>query len=76
MTRNATKGEIKQSYRALSRVNHPDKGGDAQAFAQISKAYSVFTNDTKREEYDFYVVSGRGGRSLRSLQHYRYTLED
>ncbi len=64
MTRNSTKDEIRQSYRALSRVHHPDKGGDAQNFALISRAYDVFMNDTKREEYNYYIVSidGGGGR--------------
>ncbi len=66
MTRNTTKDDIRQSYRALSRIHHPDKGGDAKHFAQISKAYSVFMNETKREEYNFYIVSRRG----RSLQHH------
>ncbi len=66
MTRNMTKDDIRQSYRALSRVHHPDKGGDAQRFAQISKAYNVFMNETRREEYDFYIVSRRG----RSLHHH------
>ncbi len=76
MTRNATKDEIKQSYRALSRVYHPDKGGDAQKFAPISQAYNVFTNNTKREEYNLYIVSRRGRRSVRSLQNHWYTLEN
>ncbi len=57
MTRNTTKDDIRQSYRTLSRSNHPDKGGDARRFAKIATAYNVFMNDTLREEYDYYVVS-------------------
>jgi len=35
----ATKDEIKTAYRKLVKINHPDKGGDAKKFSEISSAY-------------------------------------
>lgn len=35
----ATKDEIKSTYRKLSMEHHPDRGGDAKKFSEISTAY-------------------------------------
>jgi len=52
----ATPKEIKSAYRKLSRKFHPDTNeGDAAAeerFKEISAAYDVVGNETKRKEYD------------------------
>src|SRR4051812_39044604 len=52
----ATAKEIKSAYRKLSRQFHPDtNAGDAGAeerFKEISAAYDVIGDDTKRKEYD------------------------
>jgi DnaJ-domain-containing protein 1 len=37
----ATENEVKKAYRKLALRNHPDKGGDAAAFAKIGEAYEV-----------------------------------
>lgn len=39
-------------------ANHPDKGGDAEAFQRISEAYSVLSDPQKRREYDSADVVG------------------
>ncbi len=50
--RNATKEEIKRAFRKLALKYHPDRGGDAQKFKEISEAYSVLSDDKKRAQYD------------------------
>ena len=37
--KNATEADIKSAYRKLAMENHPDKGGNADKFAEISNAY-------------------------------------
>jgi len=49
---NSTKEEIKKSYYKLSFTHHPDKGGDAETFDFIKRAYDVLYNDEKRSLYD------------------------
>lgn len=37
----ADKAEVKRAYRRLARLNHPDKGGNAQAFKRVKEAYEL-----------------------------------
>lgn len=46
----STEKEIKKTYYKLSFTHHPDKGGDAIIFDQITEAYNVLSEF--REEYD------------------------
>ena len=48
----STEKEIKKAYRDLSKIHHPDKGGDKEKFAKISEAYNVLSDSTKRKQYD------------------------
>jgi len=50
--------EIKKSYRRLSRVHHPDKGGDEHKFKEISAAYEILSDEDKRKAYDKYGLEG------------------
>ncbi|MHA1147263.1 MAG: DnaJ C-terminal domain-containing protein [Promethearchaeota archaeon] len=61
--KNASKDEIKRAFRKLARKYHPDvnpdeaKSGDK--FKEINEAYSILSDDKKREMYDkFGVVDG------------------
>ena len=37
----ATKDEIKQSYKRLAKIHHPDKGGDKEIFQNIQPLKNV-----------------------------------
>ena len=68
--RNATKEEIKSTYRKLALKYHPDrnKSPDAEEkFKEISEAYAILSDDEKRRTYDMYGQAGIGDR---------YTAED
>ena len=56
VSRNATSKEIKTAFRHLARQYHPDLNPDdpvsAEKFKQISQAYEVLSDTTKRRRYD------------------------
>ena len=47
-----TQGELKKAWRDKARQHHPDRGGDADEFAEISKAYEVLSDPHRRQVYD------------------------
>lgn len=70
----ATPKEIKKAYFRLSKLHHPDKGGDEHKFKEISAAYEILSDAEKREKYDQYGLegidddgAGRGGEDLFSM---------
>lgn len=48
----STAGQIKEAYKTLAPLNHPDKGGDAELFNMITHAYEVLINPKTRASYD------------------------
>lgn len=49
----AAKADIKKAYLKLAKIHHPDKkGGDAEKFNTIKKAFDVLYNENTRAEYD------------------------
>lgn len=44
--------KLKKNYRRLSMIHHPDKGGDETIFKEISEAYEVLSDNTKKAKYD------------------------
>jgi len=68
--KDASKQEIKRTYRKLALKYHPDrnKSPDAEEkFKEISEAYAVLSDDEKRSQYDQFGHAGISGR---------YTWED
>ena len=57
--KSATQDQIRSAYRKLAVKHHPDKGGDAEMFKQVSAANEVLSDQEKRREYDTYGDSGR-----------------
>jgi len=50
--RGADAKEIKKAYFNLAKTHHPDKGGDAEVFKGIQRAYDVLGTDESRNFYD------------------------
>ena len=64
----ASQKEIKKAYFRLSKLHHPDKGGDEHKFKEISAAYEILSDPDKREKYDQYGLEGvddEGGAAAR-----------
>jgi len=61
----ASQEEIKKKYRKLARKHHPDRNPDdpnaEEKFKEIQKAYSVLSDEEKREQYDAQRRFGAGG---------------
>jgi len=53
---NASKSEVKSAYFSLAKKLHPDNGGDAQRFNEITEAYKRITSDVG-------YPPGHGGQS-------------
>ena len=48
----ATSNEIKRAYKKLALKHHPDKGGRQEDFQKVTNAFSILSNQEKRDEYD------------------------
>lgn len=52
VSRGSSPQEIKKAYREKAKECHPDKGGNEEEFKKIERAYSVLSDDGKRNFYD------------------------
>lgn len=59
LPRAASAADIKKSFRKLALEHHPDKGGIAEIFQNISIAYNCLSDPTKRAEYDNKLLVSR-----------------
>lgn len=63
----ADRKAVKTAYRRLARKYHPDVSDDKDAearFKEVSEAYEVLSDETKRAEYDQLRKYGQGGESF------------
>ena len=63
LPRSASQGDIKKAYRKLALKWHPDKNQSPEAvakFQDISQAYDVLSDETKKPLYDKYGEAGVG----------------
>jgi curved DNA-binding protein CbpA len=54
----ASTEEIRQRYRTLAQMHHPDKGGDEELFKRIKLAYEILSDPIRRKQYD---ITGETG---------------
>lgn len=52
INKSASDSDIKKAYRKQAKIHHPDRNGDEEKFKQITEAYEVLGNKTKRDNYD------------------------
>lgn len=72
--KDASKDDIKKSYRKLAMQYHPDRNpGDKEAeekFKEAAEAYEVLSNDEKRAKYDRFGHNGlRGGQDFHGFNN-------
>ncbi|CAL9367401.1 J domain-containing protein [Streptomyces sp. enrichment culture] len=48
----APRGEIARAYRRQALVHHPDRGGDAETFRRLHRAYDTLSDPVRRAAYD------------------------
>jgi len=62
--KSASKDDIKKAFRKLAHEYHPDKTKNdataSQKFKDASEAYSVLSDDKKRQQYDMFGSAGVG----------------
>ena len=67
LKREATKDEIKKSFRKHAQKYHPDKNPNsenhANKFKEINEAYQTLSDEKLKREYDFMLSGGGFGRS-------------
>ncbi|XP_034041874.1 dnaJ homolog subfamily C member 10 isoform X2 [Thalassophryne amazonica] len=79
VSREATTRDIRQAFKKLALVMHPDKNpNDLSAhekFLQVNRAYEVLKDEDLRKKYDKYGEKGldeQQGRRYESWNYYRY----
>jgi DnaJ family protein A protein 2 len=58
LPKTASDDEVKKAYKKAALEHHPDRGGDPEKFKEISHAYSVLSDPSKRQIYDQFGESG------------------
>lgn len=60
VSKGASEDEIRKAFRKKAQEFHPDKGGDAQKFKEVSEAYQVLSDKDKRGQYDRFGTTFEG----------------
>lgn len=71
INKESTQSEITTNFRKLAQIHHPDKStGNEDKFKEISQAYEILSDPSKRKIYD-----SQGLRGLRSAEQSRSNRE-
>jgi len=60
ISRHALQEEVRQAYRRLALLHHPDRGGDPRHFRTVAEAYEVLGDAERRRRYDLFGELGSG----------------
>ena len=52
VSRDASPADIKKAWHKKALTEHPDKGGDTEAFQKLQRAYNILSDPEKRATYD------------------------
>lgn len=52
INKDASKEQIKEAYKNLAKLHHPDKGGNEELFKLVISAYELLINEESRKYYD------------------------
>lgn len=68
VAKSANEAEIKSAYRKLAKELHPDKNKDnpkaAERFSDVTKAYDLLSDKTKRAQFDRGEIDGDGNPAM------------
>ena len=53
INKGASEEDIKKAYRKASLKHHPDRGGNAEEFKKINRAYEILSDPIQKREYDY-----------------------
>ncbi len=67
---NASPQDIRNAYIKLSKIHHPDVGGDTRIMQLINNAYSILSNPVEREHYNSWYNKQAFGSSNNSDKTY------
>jgi len=59
VSRDADADEIKRAYKRMALKHHPDKGGDAEMFKAVTRAFENLSDQDLRREYDRSLLRSR-----------------
>lgn len=64
VSEDASTDDVTRAYRQRALAEHPDKGGDADRFDEIAKAFKVLGDEGEREAYDERLAKEREREQL------------
>lgn len=68
VAKGASEAEVKSAYRKLAKQLHPDKNKDnpkaSEKFSEVTKAYDILSDKTKRAQFDRGEIDGDGNPAM------------